>query len=816
MSLAGPNLLTLKLFGAPALEAVGRPVVGRAAQGQRLALLAILVLARGRPVSRDKLTALLWPESPAERARHQLSDALYIVRTALGADVIRSAGDELVLNPDAVSSDVGASERLLDEGQPEAAVELFAGPLLDGFHVTDGGEFERWLDGERARLEERYAAALEALAEGAEERRDFQRAADWWKRRAAHDPYDSRVALRLMQALDASGNRAGALQHASVHERLLGEELGVRAAPAVAALVERMRAEQRAGSAATGPTTVTSRPVPLLAVTAHQVAADAGAVAVVAPPPPAGSSPEEAPPAEAGIEPAVGPESRPPSSAATPPLPAAAGGARRWVPGAVVLLAALVVAALAWVLRPAFSPPPERSLAVLPFVNMSRDGDNEYFSDGITEEIITQLSAIPTLKVISRTSAMRYRASAKSLRQIAEELDVAHVLEGSVRREGDRVRISAQLIDAGADHHLWSESYDRELVDVFAVQEEIAREVGRALEVTLGGRSGVATKRGTRDPEAYELYLRGRYHWERRTKEGHEQAIAYYRGAIERDSSYADPYAGLADVYLTAYQLNIFGFHEREAEAVARHKWAAERAVALDDRSAAARTSMAVARWWQRDWPGAERELRRAIELNPGYSTAHTWYALLLAGMGRLDEAVDQGRRAFELDPFALLVNLNYAWVCYVARDYDCAIEQFRKTLEINDTWRPALAYLGVAYAHKRMHEAAVREVSKAVEPNPQSAAFVAELAYVHALAGRKEEAGQLLQRAKANAPDEFSVARVYAALNEPDSAFAWLERSSWVWPHRAVRADPALDPLRSDPRFARLSARVMREMGIR
>ncbi|MFL5617332.1 MAG: protein kinase domain-containing protein [Gemmatimonadaceae bacterium] len=457
---------------------------------------------------------------------------------------------------------------------------------------------------------------------------------------------------------------------------------------------------------------------------------------------------------------------------------------------------------------------PNVSIVVLPFVNMSRNGDNEYFSDGITEEIITQLSTVPTLKVISRTSAMHYKKSTKSLRQIAGELGVAHVLEGSILREGNRVRITAQLIDAGDDHHLWSRSYVRQVVDVIGVQDEIAREVSRALEVELGGARGAPARRGTRDPEAYEFYRRGRYLWAKRTKASHEQAIAYYRRAIERDSGYSDAYAGLADAYVTAYQFNISTIPE--AEVYARIKWAAGRALALDDQSADAHTSYAVALWWQQNWPGAERELLRALELNPG-NGPRGWYALLLAGMGRVDEAVQQNRRVTELDPFSLLGSVNGAWLRYVARDYDGAIEESRRALEINDAWAPAYSELGLIYAQKGMDDAATRAASKAVElGGPQVSAWQANLAYVHARAGRRAEAERFLKLAKTHPWEGFTIARAYVGLGEPDSAFAWLDRSSWKWPHRAVRADPALDPLRSDPRFIRLSARIEREMGIR
>ncbi|MBA2243534.1 MAG: tetratricopeptide repeat protein [Gemmatimonadetes bacterium] len=459
---------------------------------------------------------------------------------------------------------------------------------------------------------------------------------------------------------------------------------------------------------------------------------------------------------------------------------------------------------------------PERSIVVLPFLNLSPDEDNEYFSDGLTEEIITRLAAVPELKVISRTSAMHYKGSQKPLRQIADELDVAHVLEGSARRSDDHVRITAQLIDARTDQHLWAQSYDYELRDIFRVQEEIAREVVRTLEVELGERGQRAlVRQGTRDPEAYDLYRRGRFLWSMRTKEGHEQAMEYFQRAIGRDSTYADAYSGLADVYLTSYQLRTSD--RSEAEAYSRFKWAAERALALDDQSADAHASFTVSLWWQRNWPGAERELRRAIELNPGHAQARAWYALLLAGMGRVEEALRESRRAYELDPFAIIISMTYGWACYLARDYDCAIAQYRRTLEINNAWAPAHAAVGRAYAQKGLHEEAIRAVRKAVELSPNSPDLLADLAFVQALAGEFEDARESLPRAGEQPWVGFNIARAYVALGEPDSAFAWLERSSWQWPNRGpARADPALDPLRSDPRFAQLVAWVDREMGIR
>ena len=769
----------LRLFGSPSIEREdGTPLTGRAAQRHRVALLALIAMAPVDRLSRDKLIAYLWPESDGERGRNLLKVSTYVLRTSLGDDAVRSEGDALRLNADVVRVDATEFETALAGGDHVRAVALYRGPFLDGFFLSDAPEFEQWAGRERERLAAGYAKALEALAEHAEAERDFSTAAAWWKSRAAQDLYDSRVAARLMRAMETSGNPAGALQHAAIHQRLLQDELGMPASPEIAALADRLRREPVSATNVSAPT----------------------------------ESPSALP---RGTPSAAQPSTEGPAGAAT----AAERGAHReprrlvrWA-GALALLFVVAVAVLSRSWR--VGAQPERSIAVLPFVDLSADADREYFTDGLTEEIITGLSALPELKVISRTSAMHYKGSKKPLRDIAAELKVAHILEGSVRQNGARYRITAQLIDARVDEHLWAQTYDSDLPDIIGVQEKIAREVVRALEIELGERGQTAlVMQGTTNAEAYELYRRGRYLWNTRTKEGHERAVDYYGRAIERDSGYADAYAGLADAYMTAYQLNLSSL--TEAEINSRHKWAAERALAVNDKSADAHTSFAVSLQWQHNWPGAEREFRRAIELNPGNATTHSWYSLLLAGLGRLPEALEESRRADELDPFAIIVTGNYGWQCYLTRNYDCAIAQQRRALEISPNWARGYDRLGLAYAQKGMLDDAGRALRKAVELGPERPDFLADLAFVQALRGETEAALESLRRAKAQPIEPFSIARAHVALQQPDSAFAWLERSNWHFPHRAVRSDPGLDPLRADARFAQLTSRIDREMGVR
>ena len=265
---------------------------------------------------------------------------------------------------------------------------------------------------------------------------------------------------------------------------------------------------------------------------------------------------------------------------------------------------------------------------------------------------------------------------------------------------------------------------------------------------------------------------------------------------------------------MTGYQLNLWS--QPVAEIISRHKWAAERALGLSDKSSDAHVSFAVSLQWHRNWPGAERELRRAIELNPSNATARTWYSLLLAGLGRLKEAREQSRLADELDPFAVVPSGNYGWQCYLSRDHDGAITQLKKTLESNPGSARTYDRLGMAYAQKGMLDDAVAALQKAVEMGPERPDFLADLAFVQALRGETESARESLRRAKERPFEPFNIARAFVALGQTDSAFVWLEKSSWHFPHRAVVSDPGLDPVRSDARFVRLAERIDREMGVR
>jgi TolB-like protein/DNA-binding SARP family transcriptional activator/Tfp pilus assembly protein PilF len=750
-------MIRVSLFGAPALERDGTLLSGRATQRHRLALVALLSLTPGCRLSRDKLIAWLWPESDTERGRNLLKVATYVLRSALDDDVLISAGDELRLNTDLVEVDVAEFDAALQRLDFARAIALYRGPFLDGFFLPDAPEFAHWADGERMRLAGGYCRALEAVAEQASAAGDSDVALQWWKLRAAQDPFDSRVALRLMHAFEATGNRAGALQHGAIHTRLLENEFGM-GSPEVATLTERLRQEP-----------------------AREIDVSIDTVAVA----------------------------HAPARVVLPPQTARKRSARRAVSVVTLAMLAFVSAVSVW---PRNDPQP-RSIVVLPFVNMTVEGENEYFSDGLTEEIITRLAAVPGLKVISRTSAMHYKGTKKALPQIARELGVDHILEGSVRQDSGRVRISAQLIDARVDGHIWADNYDDDRPNDLSAQEKIAQEVVRALELKLTARTRrLLVRPGTRDAAAKDLYQRGRYAWNTRTRVGHLRAIDYFQRAIARDPQYADAYAGLAHAYGTGFMLNLSP--TPEAEVYRQLKRAADRALALDDESAEAHVARAVALQWQRDWQGADQEFRRALELNPGNAVAHTWYSLLLRGMGRSQEALHESQLAAQLDPFGIISLHNYALQCYIVRDYDCASEQFGRTLEVGP-YPGAFRGQALVYVQQgRWHEA-VATARQAVTLAPERPDFLADLAYVLARAGRGEEARATLQRAAALPFEPYNVGRAWVALGEVDSAFVWLERSNWRWPHRAYRTDPALDPLRASVRFEELVRRVDVDMGM-
>ncbi len=454
-----------------------------------------------------------------------------------------------------------------------------------------------------------------------------------------------------------------------------------------------------------------------------------------------------------------------------------------------------------------------RSLAVLPLENLSGDTAQNYFSDGMTDELITDLAQISALRVISRTSVMVYKGAHKSLPQIARELNVDAVVEGTVLRAGDQVRITAQLIDASTDKHLWSQSYEGELRDTLALQDRVARAIAEQIQINLTPREQAALKSAAVvNPQAYESYLKGRYFWSKRTADGLKVALAYFNQAIEEDPNYAQAYSGLADTYalLGDWQYAVM----TPMEAYPKAKAAALKAVKLDNALGEAHNSLAfVLDGFDWDLDSGGKEFRRAIELNPGYATAHHWYAWHLALLGRYDEAIVEMKKAESVDPLSLIINADLAEVLVLAHSYDESMRQSRKTIEMDPNFAMAHNQLAQAYLQEHMYKEAVAELQKAVQLSGGSPTCIANLARAYTLSGQRSEAMKLLNDLKSSSTARNShaseVAAIYASLGDKDEAINWLEKGYAERFNPGVLIRPGFDPLRTDPRFQDLVHRV-------
>ena len=464
-------------------------------------------------------------------------------------------------------------------------------------------------------------------------------------------------------------------------------------------------------------------------------------------------------------------------------------------------------------IRSAEAPP--KSIAVLPFDNLSRDPENAYFSEGIQDEILTRLAKTAEVKVISRTSTQRFKSSPDNLPQIAQQLGVENILEGSVQKPSDQVRVNVQLIHAATDTHLWAETYDRKLTDVFAVESEIAKAIAERLKAKLTGTAEhVLASRPTENPEAHQLYMKGRYFWNKRTTENLKKAIDYFEQAIGKDPAYALAYSGLADVHevLPYYAATPPKDDAQNALAAAR------KAVELDQSLAEAHTSLANALVLNLQFSASVPEFQRAIELNPNYATAHHWYGEELQNEGQSDEAVAELRRAQELDPLSLVINSVLGSTLETAGRNDEAIEQLRKTIEMDPTFDLTHWFLGQVFENKGQLAEAIAQYEKATQLSPDPA-VQASLARAYALAGRKENARKILESLTTESRQRYipaySLAIIHLSLGEKEEALRLLEKS---YEDRApfdtgvfgsIKIDRRLDPLRGDPSFQALVQKV-------
>ena len=456
----------------------------------------------------------------------------------------------------------------------------------------------------------------------------------------------------------------------------------------------------------------------------------------------------------------------------------------------------------------------DKSIAVLPFENLSRDPDNAYFTEGVQEEILTRLAKVADLRVIARTSTERYKSSPENLAQIATQLGVAHILEGSVQKAAEKVRVSVQLINASTQTHLWAETYDRKLTDIFAVESDIAKTIADTLRVKLSDPEQHAiTARPTENAEAYQLYLKGRYFWNKRTGADLKKAIDYFNQAIGIDPNYALAYAGLADAYGL---LSGFGAASPK-DSLPQAKAAAKKALELDNTLGEAHASLAQALFaYDFNFAEANREFRRAIELNPNYATAHQWYGQGgLAPLGQFEDAIAEMKRALELDPLSVIINADLGSVLCSARRYDTAIEQLRKTVEMDPRFYYAHWNLGQALEVKGLVREAIAEYEKAIalDDDPLSPGL---LAHLYAKLGKKDKALQILERLREASKRRYVTPYIFAIIHlgfgEKEQAMGFLEKTYEDrdgYNLAFIKVDPFLDPLRGDPRFEALATKV-------
>jgi eukaryotic-like serine/threonine-protein kinase len=483
----------------------------------------------------------------------------------------------------------------------------------------------------------------------------------------------------------------------------------------------------------------------------------------------------------------------------------------------IVLLAGLVVAigVIIWqsglIHQPAANAisASEKSIAVLPFANFSDDKSNAYFADGIQDEILSRLSKIAELKVISRTSTEKFKNSPHNSREVAQQLGVVTILEGQVQKSGDQVRITVQLINASNDSHLWADTYDRKLSDMFGVESEVAQKIASSLQAKLtGSEQRAITARPTENAQAHQLYLKGRFFWNKRTGTDLKTAADYFQQAISADPNYANAYAGLAQATL------LMPFYDVSAsqDAFSKAKVAAIRAIQLDESSPEGHTALAMLLCYDFKLQESEAEFKRAIELDPNYATAHHWYGnTLLTTLGRFDDAIKEGKRAIELDPFSLIINADLGSTLMLARRYDDAIAQLRATLALDGNFAYAHVMLGAVLFLKGDVNAAIIEYEKERKLN-DSCDVLALLGIAYAKIGRTAEVTQLLQDLNECGQKHYVRNHVYAlmyiALGQEETAIDYLEKSSDSW----LGIDPLLDPLRDQPRFQKLVARSFPE----
>jgi len=770
----------------------GRELLSVLTQPKRVALLAYLTLSPGGAYRRrDTLISLFWPESDTDRARNALRQAIHYLRRSLGEGVIVGRGDEeLGLDPGQFSCDAIEFEALLGQGRRVEALDLYRGELLEGFHPGDLPDWERWLEKERNRLREKAYNAAMVLADEQEAAGDLRMAAHW--ARLALDLGGDRElsARRLIALLDQCGDRCGALRVYEDFARRAAEEFGVDLAPETHALVR----EVRARSASAAPSTEI-QPVPL-------------------------EAPEHmAPPAAAAGLPATA-ESLPPNP-----------GSRR-IAWPVMMMSGMALAAV--VLLPLFfslgkgglraSPQLDpqaisgafetsASIAVLPFADHSAEKDQAYLADGIAEEIIHALTRSGDLRVVARTSAFSFRGQELDVRDIGRRLGVGYVLEGSLDRFGDRVRIRVRLVSVADGTNLWSETYESGAADLFALQEGIAESVAARLSSRIvGNLDAAAPMAKVPDPEAYDLYLRAIYFQDLSYSiDGAMKSIDFFRRSLAIDPDFAPAHAGLA--FATIQLPNVGAISAKDAFEQARLQ--ANRALEIDPSSAEGHATLALIHYHDQQFSASDSGFRKALSIAPDHPRTLYWYSLYLVAMGQDEIGLQTMRRALDRDPLSLRVHTGIGLVYYYQRNYQAAIAQLGRTIELDPTYPFSHWVLGLVYIQTGDHVRATQHLSSATTLSGGSPLIRATLGSAYARGGQLDAAAKILEEIRSPSGGLYlrpqGLVYLLSDLGRREEALDVLEaavRDRSIHPH-VLRAEPLLDPLRDSSRFQTLLSRV-------
>jgi TolB-like protein/DNA-binding SARP family transcriptional activator len=921
----------LRLLGGASLEGPDGLLTGAVAQRQRLALLALVALCPTGSVSRDKLLALLWPESTGEKARHALSNALYMVKKELGEEAVIGQGEDLRLNLGRVSVDALDFAEAVEGGDLRGAVALYLGPFMDGVYLKESHEFDRWVDSERGRLGRLYGETLKKLADLALREGEPGQAVEWLRKLAAQDPFDSEVALALMEALEGTGRRAEAIQHAAIHATLLREHLEAEPDPSVEALAERMRAgdgsrERTGGQTPDPPDSEESETDGERGAGPERIEPDSKPVTL-----PSESSAESV---DRGGRKEVG---RPPlldvvesplfqwsltylagawfclqavDALADPwglsqafqrrltvalafgfPLTVSLAWFRsrkeaRPFKGFSTLVLAVVLAALGMGL--ALLPGPDRdplslassilrtvhsrdatdrplpSIAVLPFDNISPNPEDAYLADGLHEELITQLSKISGLIVISRGSVMSFRGHGLPTPEVADRLNVGAILEGSIQKAGNTVRFTAQLIDGETDAHLWGDSFDRTLTveNLFQVQTEIALRIAEQLRTSLTpDERDRLSHLPTESTEAFDLYLRGRQRQLRYQADDNEQAIAFYRQALELDPRFALAWAGLSGSYSQGVLL--FGMEPAWSDSALA---TARTSIGMDPNEAEGYRALGLAYTAMGRYRPALDAFMEALRHDPSHGSATANVGVMLMRFGVLDEALLWTRRSLEVNPSHPLGRANMAWNYLSVGELALAESWARDVATRNPEIAHAHQGLALLAAIRGEAEEALRIAEGIIERDPDAPArrqYAAEMAlfagdwekvrrhsedaltlalggglppwhhpsttlgFALLRLGREEEGlGHLREALEAVAAltaaggDDprlaWEMGCILVAEGKEEEGLGWLERGydeGWRWV-AVVELDPMLDPLRHHPRFLAIQSGMNASVG--